>query len=347
MGIAAIGLLSTLSAAASAAATVPAAAAPAAPVAAAPATAASTLNQLHSLDHWLAMGELYGLRLLGAIVIILVGLWLAKRLSRALDAVLERTQTEATLRGFLRNIAYGAMVVVIILAALQFVGFAPASLFAVLGAAGLGIGLALKDSLSNLVAGLQLIVQRPFRAGDYVVAANLEGTVEQVRVFQTRLRTPDNRVLILPNSLIIAAAITNFTAVMKRRIDVATSVGHAEDLQAARTRLVEIARAHPKVMREPEPAVVATALGADNRISLELRAWVRTGDVQTARSELTEAVRNGMIELGIGTPAVAREIRILHQGAGELPMDQLLAAPAAAPGAGAPTAEDVGKPQTR
>ncbi|HEV8693273.1 MAG TPA: mechanosensitive ion channel family protein [Lysobacter sp.] len=278
--------------------------------------AATTLKELHSLEHWRTLAEVYGLRLLGAALILLLGLWLAKRLSRALDRILERTNTEATLRGFMRNIAYGAMVMVVILAALQFLGFAPASLFAVLGAAGLGIGLALKDSLSNLVAGLQLIVQRPFRAGDYVVvAANLEGTVEQVRVFQTRLRTPDNRVLILPNSLITAAAITNFTATMKRRIDVPASVGHAEDLQAARTRLVEIARAHTKVLQEPEPAVIATALAADNRLNLELRAWVRTADVQQVRSELTEAVRNGLIEMGIGMSVAPREVRVFHHGA--------------------------------
>jgi small-conductance mechanosensitive channel len=278
-------------------------------------SAETTLKELHSLDHWLAKAEVYGVRLLGAVTILLVGLWLAKRLSRALDKVLERTHTEATVRGFLRNIAYGAMVVVVILAAFQALGYAPASLLAVMGAAGLGIGLALKDSLSNLAAGMQLIVQRPFRAGDYVLVANLEGTVEQVRAFQTRLRTPDNRVVILPNSLITAAAITNFTATMKRRIDVVTSVGHAEDLQAARARLAEIARTHPRVMEEPEPIVVATGLSADSRLTLELRAWVRTADVLQARSELTEAVRNGMVELGVGLPPAARDVRVYHHGA--------------------------------
>ena len=279
------------------------------------AIAATTLKELHSLEHWRALAEIYGLRLLGSALILLIGLWLAKRLSRALDRVLERTHTEATLRGFLRNIAYAAMVVIVILAALQSLGFTPASLFAVLGAAGLGIGLALKDSLSNLVAGFQLIVQRPFRAGDYVIAANLEGTVEQVRIFQTRLRTPDNRVMIVPNSLITAAAITNFTATMKRRIDVAASIGHAEDLSVTRARLVEIAKAHPKVLQEPEPAVLAIGLGNDNRLNLELRAWVRNGDIQQVRSELTEAVRNGMFELGVGLPATSRDVRVFHHSA--------------------------------
>lgn len=279
--------------------------------------ASTTLKELHSLDHWRSVAEIYGLRLLGALLILLVGMWLAKRVTRTLDKVLERTHTEATLRGFLRNVAYAAMVVVVILAALQSLGFAPASLFAVLGAAGLGIGLALKDSLSNLVAGLQLILQRPFRAGDYVVvgSANLEGTVEQVRIFQTRLRTPDNRVLIVPNSLITTAAITNFTATMKRRVDVAAGVGHAEDVQAARAKMIEVARSHPKVAQDPEPAVIATGIAADNRLTLELRVWVRTSDVQQTRSELTEAVRNGLIAIGVGAPAAPREVRVFHHGA--------------------------------
>lgn len=292
-----------------------------------PAVATTTLKELHSLEHWRALAEVYGLRLLGAALILLIGLWLAKRLSRTLDRVLERTHTETTLRGFLRNIAYAAMVVVVILAALQFLGFAPASLLAVLGAAGLGIGLALKDSLSNLVAGFQLIVQRPFRAGDYVVAAGLEGTVEQVRVFQTRLRTPDNRVVILPNGLITAAAITNFTATMKRRIDIAASLAHGDDLQAARTRLVDIARKDPRTLQDPAPVVFATGLAADNRIGIELRVWARTGDVQQLRSDLTEAVRNGLIELGIGLPAATREVRVFHHGVDGRALGEILNAP--------------------
>jgi small conductance mechanosensitive channel len=285
----------------------------------------TTLTELQSSGHWLGLAEKYGLRLLGALLILLVGLWLAKRLSRTLDKVLERTHTEVTLRGFLRNVTYGAMVVVVILASLQSMGFAPASLFAVLGAAGLGIGLALKDSLSNMVAGVQLIVQRPFRAGDHIVAANMEGTVEQVKVFQTRLRTNDNRLLILPNSLITAAAITNFTAVLKRRIELATSVGHNENLQRAREKLLEVARTHPKVLQEPEPTVVVVGLAADNRLNLELRAWAKTPDVLGVRGELAEAVRDAMNELGVGVPAPQRDLRVYHHDADGRPLADLVA----------------------
>lgn len=296
----------------------------------------TALAKLLSSEHWLGLAETFGMRLLGALLIVLVGLWLAKRLSKTLDRVLERTHTETTLRGFLRNVAYGAMVVVVLLAALQFMGFAPASLFAVLGAAGLGIGLALKDSLSNMVGGLQLIVQRPFRAGDHVVAANMEGTVEQVRVFQTRLRTSDNRLLILPNSLITAAAITNFTATLKRRIDIATSVGFNEDLQRARESLVGIAKAHEKVLPEPEPAVVVTGLAADNRLNLELRVWVNTPDVLQVRSEIAEAVRNALNELGVGLPAQQRDLRVHHYNADGRPLAELLVAPVTGDGDAAP-----------
>jgi len=289
---------------------------------------ATTLAKFQSPEHWLGLAETYGLRLVGALLILLVGLWLAKRLSNALNQVLTRTNTEATLRGFLRNVAYGAMVVVVILAALQSMGFAPASLFAVLGAAGLGIGLALKDSLTNMVAGVQLIVQRPFRAGDHIMAANMEGTVEQVRVFQTRLRTADNRLLILPNSMITAAAITNFTATLKRRLELAITLGHNDDLSRTRATLLEIAKGHPKVLREPEPLVLATGLAADNRLHLELRAWVKTPDVLQVRSDLAEAVRTGMNDLGAGLPPGPRDVNVHHHVVDGHPLGELLTQPA-------------------
>ena len=154
------------------------------------------------VDKLTAWAQTQGLTLLSALAILLIGLWLAKWLSRALERVMTRANMEVTLRGFLRNIAYAAMMVVVVVAALQQVGVPMTSVLAVLGAAGLAIGLALKDSLSNIASGVMLIVLRPFRAGDYVQAAGVEGTVEQIRVFQTRLRTIDNRVIVLPNSLI-------------------------------------------------------------------------------------------------------------------------------------------------
>ena len=190
-----------------------------------------SLQKLEGIN-FLAEAERWGLKLLGALLVLLLGIWLAKRLSKALDRAFERANMEATLRGFLRNIAYGAMLVIVVVAALQSVGVPTTSVMAVLGAAGLAIGLALKDSLSNIASGVMLIVQRPFHVGDMVQAAGIEGTIEQVRVFQTRMRTVDNRSVIIPNSLVTTAPIINFTANSKRRVDIKVGVGYEDDLRA-------------------------------------------------------------------------------------------------------------------
>ena len=161
----------------------------------------TTLKELEGIN-LLAEAQHVGLKLLGALLILLVGIWLAKRLSNALDRAFTRASMEATLRGFLRNVIYAAMIVVIVVATLDFLGAPMTSVLAVLGAAGLAIGLALKDSLSNIASGVMLIAQRPFRVGDFIQAAGIEGTVDQIRVFQTRMRTIDNRTVVLPNSQI-------------------------------------------------------------------------------------------------------------------------------------------------
>ena len=282
-----------------------------------------SLDKLRSFD-LLGLAQAWGLKLLGAVVILLLGMWLSRRLSKTLDRAFERAHMEATLRGFLRNIAYAAMLVIVIVAALQSLGVPTTSVMAVLGAAGLAIGLALKDSLSNIASGVMLIVQRPFHVGDFVQAAGLEGTVDQIRVFQTKLRTTDNRVVVVPNSLITTAPIINFTANPQRRIDLAVGVGYEDDLKAARAVLLEVAAANPLVLAAPPPEALVTTLG-ESSVNLELRAWVNTPDYGNARSELTAAVRDGLVERGLNIPYPQRDLHVYHRDADGRPLAEVLA----------------------
>lgn len=282
-----------------------------------------SLETLKSFD-LLGVAQGWALKLLGAVVILLLGMWLARRLSRTLDRTFERARMEATLRGFLRNIAYAAMLVIVIVAALQSLGVPTTSVMAVLGAAGLAIGLALKDSLSNIASGVMLIVQRPFHVGDFVQVAGLEGTVDQIRVFQTRMRTVDNRSVIIPNSLITTAPIINFTANPQRRIDLGVGVGYEDDLKAARSVLLEVANANPLVLAEPVPEALVTAL-AESSVNLELRAWVNTADYANARSGLIAAVRNGLVEHGLNIPYPQRDLHVYHRDADGRPLAEVLA----------------------
>ncbi|TWI11570.1 mechanosensitive ion channel family protein [Aerolutibacter ruishenii] len=282
-----------------------------------------SLQKLEGIN-FLAEAERWGLKLLGAVLILLFGVWLVRHLTKVLDRAFERAHMEATLRGFLRNIAYATMLVIVVVAALQSLGVPTTSVMAALGAAGLAIGLALKDSLSNIASGVMLIVQRPFHVGDTVQAAGIEGTVELVRVFQTRMRTADNRSVIIPNSLITTAPIINFTANSKRRVDIKVGVGYQDDLRVAREILLALADEHPKVLREPKAEVLVLNL-SESSVDLELRAWVATDDLVRVRSELTEGVRDRLIGRGLNIPYPQRDLHVYHRDADGRPLAELLA----------------------
>lgn len=293
---------------------VPAAAPAAAPSlpAATPLFDWSTIDWSAVLGNWAIAG-----------VILLLGIWLAKWISRVIYRALSRGGVENTLAGFLRNVSYAAMMVIVVIAALQKLGVPTTSVLAVVGAAGLAVGLALKDSLSNIASGVMLIVLRPFRDGDHVQAAGLEGVIEEVRIFQSRLRTFDNRLIILPNSMITTAPIINFTAKPQRRIDILVGVGYNDDLKQAKDVLLSLARANPLVLKEPAPSVAVSRL-SESSVDLTLLAWVKTGDFGEARSQLTEAVRTDIIGHGLNIPYPQRDLHVYHHNADGTPLTEIL-----------------------
>lgn len=183
------------------------------------------------------------------------------------------------------------------------------SLLAVVGAAGLGIGLALKDSLSNIASGVMLIMLRPFRAGDSVLVAGLEGVIESVRIFQTQMVTPDNRTIILPNSQITSAPIVNYTGRGDRRIDLPLTIAFGEDVAALRAALLSIARGNPRVRDNPAPEVAIVGLG-DSSVSVQLRAWVEATNHGAVQSELFEAILADFSRRGLRRPMLQREVLV-------------------------------------
>lgn len=247
-----------------------------------------------------------------ALAVAAVGWWLSKLLARAVERGLLRVGVDQILRDFLRGLVHAIGIVVVAVAALDVVGVPTTSLLAVLGAAGLAIGLALKDSLSNIASGVMLIVLRPFRAGDTVLIASHEGVVEHVRIFQTVLRTPQNHHVYLPNSQITAGPIVNFTAKPQRRVDIAVNVGYDQDLARVRALLLELATGHARVLAEPKPEVVVHAL-ADHAVAVHLHAWVATGDYADARAGLLEGMRDAFARAGIPLLLPRREIAVLAE----------------------------------
>ena len=260
-----------------------------------------------------------------ALAIALVGMWLARLLSKGLDRVMSRVGMELILREFLRNSAYVVLLVVVLVAALDALGVPTTSLLAVLGAAGLAIGLALKDSLSNIASGVMLIVLRPFRAGDAVQIAGQEGIVESVRIFQTVLRAYQNHDIYLPNSQITTAPIINFTARGQRRIDLPVGIGYGDSPAKAREVLLGLARGQGKVLAEPAPEVLVSGL-AESSVELVLRAWVATPDYVAVRSDLLEAIHREFGRAGVSIPFPQRDLHVYHHDADGRPLAQITAA---------------------
>ncbi|MGV8921932.1 MAG: mechanosensitive ion channel family protein [Thermomonas sp.] len=259
---------------------------------------------------WLSAGLIDKAVDLGAaLLIMLVGWWLARRLVNLVDRALQRMQAEDILRGFVRNAVFAALMVVVVIAALQKFGVPTTSLLAMLGAAGLAIGLALKDSLSNIASGLMLIVQRPFKAGDSVQVAGVEGVVEQVRIFTTRMRTYQNELIVLPNSEITTKPIINLTYKPVRRADISVGIGYGERVDRAREVLLAVAKANPAVLRKPASEVLVTGLG-ESSVNLVLRAWIKTDVFVDTRSDLTEAVHRELTDAGISIPFPQRDVHV-------------------------------------
>ncbi|WP_115527869.1 MULTISPECIES: mechanosensitive ion channel family protein [Xanthomonas] len=258
-----------------------------------------------------------------ALLIVVVGMWLAKQLSQWLHRALTRARIEITLTNFLRNVMYALLLVLVFVSALSQIGVPPTSLIAVLGAAGLAVGLALKDSLSNIAAGVMLIVLRPMRDGDHVVIAGQEGIVDEIRIFQTRLRAFDERMITLPNSTITTAPIINYSTLPNRRLEVTVGVGYQDDLKKAQQLLLQIAKDNPNVLDSPAPFVQVTNLG-ESTVDLMLFAYATNGNFGAAKSSTLEQIRNQLLENGLNIPYPQRDLHVYHHDADGKPISDLL-----------------------
>ncbi|MBK8066393.1 MAG: mechanosensitive ion channel family protein [Rhodanobacteraceae bacterium] len=273
---------------------------------------------------WASFAAEVALRLALAALVLIGGLWLSRLALRVLARVLERMNVDAMLREFLRNLASGAMVVVVVVGALDQAGVPMTSILAALGAAGLAIALALRDSLSNLAAGVMLILLKPFRAGDLIGIGGQTGKVESLRLMHTVLLTPDNCELILPNNKVASEAILNYTARDTRRIDLVVGIAYRDDIGRAFRIIRGVLDTDPRVLRDPPPQLLVDKL-AESSVDLAIRPWVATGDYLDARASLLRQLKETLSAAGIDVPFPQRELRVVHENA-PTPAEQLGAA---------------------
>jgi small conductance mechanosensitive channel len=255
----------------------------------------------------------WGINIILALAVFVIGRWLANMIVRGVKRLMKKANMDKALIGFLSSILNAVLLVVVVIAALEQLGVNTTSVLAVFAAAGLAVGLALKDSLSNFSAGVMLIIFKPFKVGDFVEAAGISGVVEVIRIFNTQLRTGDNREIIVPNSQIYSGIITNFSVREQRRIDLVIGIGYEDDIRSAKQILEEILQGEERVLKDPAPVILVSELG-ESSVDLAVRPWVNSADYWDVRSDLLETIKREFDAKGISIPYPQRDVH-MHQAA--------------------------------
>ena len=272
---------------------------------------------MESLKEFFASADLmpmlsdWVIKIVIALLIYLIGKWIAKRVTNIVKKLMNARDVDPTLVNFLSNVVYAILLVAVILAALDTLGLPVTSLVAIVGAAGLAVGLALKDSLGNFASGVMLVMFRPFKKGDFVEVAGVAGSVEEIRIFSTTLTTPDNKLIIIPNGQVASGTITNYSANDQRRVDLVFGVGYDDDLKVTREVLTRLCAEHPKVLDDPATKIFVMNLG-DSSVDFAVRPWAKTEDYWTVYSDLLERAKVELEAAGCNIPYPQTDVHLHH-----------------------------------
>ena len=269
------------------------------------------LKSLFANDNWMDSLLPILTNVLIAIAIYLVGRWIGKRLVKLIDTIMSARSIDTALREFISSILSVLITFVVAVVAIEQLGVDTTSLLAILGAAGLAVGLALKDSLSNFAAGVMLIVFRPFNIGDFVNAAGIAGVVEKISVFSTQFRTGDNQEIIVPNAHIYGGVIINVSAKPTRRVDLVIGIGYDDDIKKARDLMLQVIAADDRILKDPEPVVAVNELG-DSSVNFVVRPWVKSADYWAVKWELLETIKETFDQNGVSIPYPQQDVH-MHQ----------------------------------
>lgn len=251
----------------------------------------------------------YGLKILFAIIIFFVGKYFSGVAQKLVRKLLNSRKIDPTVVSFVSNLTWAVVFVFTVIATLGQIGVQTASLVAVIGAAGLAIGLALQGSLSNFASGVLMVLFRPCRVGDYIEAAGIAGTVDEITIFSTKLRTPDNKVIVAPNSAIMNGTITNYSASENRRIDLVIGVSYSADIALTKKVLTDILDNNQYVLKDPSYTVGLSELG-NSSINFVVRPWVKTPNFWAARFEILEQIKNALDAANIEIPFPQMDIHV-------------------------------------
>lgn len=251
----------------------------------------------------------FGVKVIIALLIFFIGKWIANQATNLVKKMLHRAEVEDTLERFLSSLIYALAMTVVVIATINQLGVQTTSLLAILGAAGLAVGLALQGSLANFAAGVLLVAFRPYKVGDFIEAAGVAGSVIEVQIFTTVIKSGDNKKIIIPNAQIMSGTITNFSANPTRRVDLVAGCGYDDDLDKVRRVLEDIVKADERILAEP-PVTIAVSELADSSVNFVVRPWVNSADYWGVYFDLTEQIKKRFDAEGISIPYPQRDVHV-------------------------------------
>ncbi|WP_343350882.1 mechanosensitive ion channel family protein [Pseudomonas sediminis] len=259
-------------------------------------------------EAWLPVVLEYSGKLTLAVITLLIGWWLISRLTSSIESMLAARKVDRALSSFIGSLVSIVLRILLLISVASMIGVETTSFIAMIGAAGLAIGLALQGSLANFAGGVLIMLFRPFRAGDWIEGQGVSGSVDSIQIFHTTLKTADNKVVIVPNGALSNGHITNYSREPRRRADINIGIDYSSDIKRAREVLLDIAK-DPRVQLDPAPVVFVTGLG-ESAVNISLRVWVATGDFWPVTFEFTELAKERLTEAGIGIPFPQRVVHL-------------------------------------
>jgi len=260
-------------------------------------------------DKGIDLGIDLAIKVATALAIFLIGKFVVRLVVSAIAKVMQKQEVDKTLETFICNLVRTVLMVVVIIATIGAIGVETTSFIAIFGAAGLAVGLALQGSLSNFASGVLIVLFRPYRVGDFIEAAGIAGSVEQVQILTTILKTGDNKQIIVPNSQIMDSIITNYSANDTRRVDMVVGVSYEDDLDKVRKTLEDLIAAEERILPEPAPTIAVSAL-ADSSVNFVVRPWVNSSDYWGVMFDMTEAIKKRFDKEGISFPFPQQDVHL-------------------------------------
>lgn len=251
----------------------------------------------------------YGPKLIGAVVVLFIGSWVVNGLTRAFNNFLIRRNTDPSLLPFLKSIFNTLLKVMLGLSVLSMLGIEMTSFVAILGAAGLAVGLALSGTLQNFAGGVMILIFKPFKAGDFIDAQGFMGTVREIQIFNTILKTPDNKTIIIPNGGLATSSMTNFSAEPQRRVDWTFGIAYGDDADKAKSVMKRLCDEDSRILKEPEVFIALSALG-DSSVNFVVRAWINSADYWDVFFDMNEKVYKTFAQEGLNIPFPQMDVHL-------------------------------------